>query len=87
MLNVVLSAIPTHFISSFTLSRVEREVDSLRRKFLWGDSQKEGKAFCLVSWKRVCKHKKFGGLGIINPWDFNDALLLKCGGNCLRTDL
>ena len=30
-----------------------------------------------MNWKRVCKWKKFGGLGVINLRDFNTSLLLK----------
>ena len=76
MFNVVFSVIPMYFLSFFPLLRsVEREIDSIRRKFLWNEAYKEGEGFSLVNWKRVSKSKKFGGLGIINPWDFNTALL------------
>ena len=72
------SYLSMYFISFFSLSRrVEREIDTLRRKFLWDGTQKEGKGFCLISWKRVCKRRKFGGLGITNLWNFNKALHIK----------
>ena len=78
MINAVLTALPTYSLSFFTLPCwVKMEIDYLRRKFLWSGTQKDGKAFCLVNWKRVCKRKEFGGLGIINLRDFNKALLLK----------
>jgi len=78
MINAALTALSTYSLSFFALPRwVEMEIDSLMRKFLWGGTQKNGKAFCLVNWKWVCKRKEFGGLGIINLWDFNKALLLK----------
>ena len=78
MIDTVLSVMPTYFLSFSAILRwTKREIDALRRKFLWGRAQKDGKAFCLVNWKWVCKHKKFGGLGIINLWDFYIAVLLK----------
>ena len=46
-------------------------------KKLWGGTQKDGKAFCSVNWKRVCKRREFESLGVINLRDFNMALLLK----------
>ena len=77
-INDILSVIPMYFASFFSLFRwVERELDSLRRIFLWEGTQREGKAFCLVNWKRVCKCKEFDGLGVITLRDFNNALLLK----------
>ena len=70
MINVVLSAIPTYFLSFFSPPRwVEREIDSLRRKFLWKGTGLEGKGYSLVNWKKICKRKEFGGLGIINLRD------------------
>ena len=78
MINAVLTALPTSFLSFFALPRwVERKIDTLRRKFLQGGTQKDGMVFCLVNWKQVCKQKEFGGLGFINLRDFNKALLLK----------
>ena len=44
IINVVFSSIPTYFLSFFPLSRwVERKIDSIRRKVLWGGTQKEEK--------------------------------------------
>ena len=78
MINAVLSAIPTYFLSFFSILKwVEREIDSLRRKFLWKGANTERKSFSVVNWKKVCKRKEFGGLGIINLQVFNMALLLR----------
>jgi len=77
MISAVLSSIPMYFLSFFPLSRwLKREIDSLRRKFLWGRTQQERKAYCLVSWK-VYKRKEFGDLGVINLRDINTTLFLK----------
>ena len=78
MISVILSTIPTYYLSFFSLpTLVEREIDSFRRRFMWNGTHNEGKPFCLLNWKKVCKCKKFGGLGIINLRDFNKALLLR----------
>ena len=67
LINTVLIAVPTYFLSLFLLlSQIEKEIDALRRKFLWNVNFNDGKGFCLVNWKRVCKCKEFGSLGIIN---------------------
>ena len=77
MTNAILSTILTYFLSFFSLPRwVGRKIDSLR-SCLWGGTQKERKAFCLVNWKWVCKHKELSGLRVINLRDFNNVLLLK----------
>jgi len=68
---------PNILLIIFSLPKwAKREIDSLRSRFLWGDT-KRWKAFCLVNWKRVCKCKEFGGLKITNQRDFNKALLIK----------
>jgi len=78
MINVVLSAILMYFLFFFPLPIwVKRDIDSLRVKFLWNGAHRGGKGFCLVNWKRVCKRKEFGSLGVINLRDFNTTLLLK----------
>ena len=63
MINTVLSAIPTYSLSIFQLLRwVEKETDTLRRRFLWNVTHRQGKDYCLVNQKRVYKLKKFEGL-------------------------
>ena len=58
LINAVFSAIPIYFLSFFPLPTwVEREIDSKRRNFLWHGVHREGKGFCLVNWKWVCKHR------------------------------
>jgi len=78
MVDTVLYAISTYFLSFFQLPRwVEKDIDSIMRKFLWNRGNVDIKGFSLVNWKCVCKRKEFGGLGVINLRDFNRALLLK----------
>ena len=77
MINSILTAILTYFLSFFPLPRwVKKVTDSLRRRFLWSEASIGGKGFCLVNWNRVCICKEFGGLGIINLRDFNTTTTL-----------
>ena len=45
------------------LAKILSNVDKLSRNFLWGSS-KSKKKIHLVSWKKITKPKKDGGLGI-----------------------
>ena len=49
----------------------------LKKKIPMDGAGLEGKGCSLVKWKKICKRKKFGGLGIINLRDFNRAILVK----------
>ena len=77
MINVVLLN-PHLFLSFFHMPKwVEKEIDSLRRRFLWNGMHKEGRIFNLIRWERACKRKEFEGLGVINLRDFNTTLFIK----------
>ena len=55
MINAVLSAFTTYSLSFFPPPRwMERDIDSLMRKFLWNGVHGERKGFSLANWKRVC---------------------------------
>lgn len=78
MLNAVLSAIPTYWLSLYKLPvKVRKKWDSIRSNFLWNGPPSETKKYHLVIWDRVCKKKEFGGLGVLNLQDFNQALIGK----------
>ena len=55
---------------------VLKEIDSLRRKFLWtwGLDNSYGSK---VAWENVCKNKKEWGLGFKNSFNLNNVLNLK----------
>jgi hypothetical protein len=56
---------------------VIKRMDKRRRNFFWqGVSMK--KKYHLVRWKKICKSKKKGGLGIKNLRKMNVSLLCKC---------
>lgn len=52
-------------------------VEKAERKFLWygKDINKHGK--CLVKWDTICLPKDAGGLGVLDLWQQNRALLMK----------
>ena len=52
------------------------ELDKLNRNFLWG-STAEKKKMHMVGWKKVCRPKKEGGLGLSCAKPRNVALLAK----------
>ena len=78
LLNSVLDALPTYILSIYRMPAwVRKEIDRLRRRFLWtgGDSSCQGKA--QVAWRVICRPKEFGGWGILDLNAFNVALLAK----------
>ena len=77
LIEVVLSAIPTYYLSLFRLpSGVSKELKKIMRNFLWKRADGDGGDH-LVSWKMSSRSKKTGGLGIGNLRRNNKALLLK----------
>lgn len=53
------------------------EIDKLRRAWLWrGDEACHG-GHCKVAWRRICRPKQLGGLGILDLWMFGAALRLR----------
>lgn len=80
----VLSSILVHVMSAILLpaSTLER-LDKLSRIFLWG-STLEKRNQHLLSWKKVCKPKAEGGLGLRPARDMNRALVAKVGWRLLR---
>ncbi|KAJ4777641.1 RNA-directed DNA polymerase (reverse transcriptase)-related family protein [Rhynchospora pubera] len=74
----VLSSMPTFFMSSFLLPAwVIKQVDKLRRNFLWSKSCEGKQGIHLVSWERLCLPKSCGGMGMINLKLHNISLMLK----------
>ncbi|GKU99946.1 hypothetical protein SLEP1_g12720 [Rubroshorea leprosula] len=65
--------------------KVIRELDKIRKNFLWGGVG-EGRKIAWVAWERVCCGKKEGGLGVKNLRWFNMALLGKWWGRLIGGD-
>ncbi|GKV25367.1 hypothetical protein SLEP1_g34816 [Rubroshorea leprosula] len=86
LINSVLSSLPVFLMSLHLLPKqVTRELDKIRRNFLWGGVG-EGRKIAWVAWERVCCEKKEGGLGVKNLRWFNMALLGKWWGRLIGGD-
>lgn len=78
LINAVLDALPTYAMAAMMLPpAVIKELDSLRRAFLWNAAERASGAQCLVAWERVCRTKAEGGLGVRDLATQNRCLLLK----------
>lgn len=74
----VLSTLPVYLLTVIkALKNFLKELDKLRRRFLWaGESQLTG-GKCKVSWIKVCSPTPNGGLAIIDLEKFSRALRLR----------
>jgi len=77
LINSVLDSIPTYIMSMLPIpSKVQNQIDKIRRSFLWKGSY-EGHKFHLVKWENVIMPKQHGGLGIRDLKKHNKSLLMK----------
>uniref|UniRef100_A0A2N9HRV7 Kinesin motor domain-containing protein n=1 Tax=Fagus sylvatica TaxID=28930 RepID=A0A2N9HRV7_FAGSY len=77
LIKSTLSNIPTYYVSLFSIpTSVAQHLEKIQRDFLWGVMGEEFK-YHLVSWDRVCKPLRYGGLGIKILVLFNQAFLGK----------
>jgi hypothetical protein len=78
MVNSVLSALPTFFMSTLKLPpTIIKLIDKYRKHCFWRGSDLNDRKPPLAAWSLATRPKKEGGLGIINLHTQNDALLLK----------
>ena len=79
LLKAVLAAIPTYFMSIFTMPvGVRRRLEQLMRGFLWlGYRPEESRGVALVAWETVCRPVDQGGLGVRQLLHTNTTLLSK----------
>ncbi|XP_061362932.1 uncharacterized protein LOC133306628 [Gastrolobium bilobum] len=85
----VLEALPSYAMQSAVVpSGICSEIEKLTRSFIWG-STKEHRKTHLVSWKKICRPKKEGGLGFREQNQVNKAFSMKLGFGLLanRDDL
>lgn len=78
LLNSVLFAIPTYWMSIFKLPCwVVNCIEKIRKDFLWSGPDAHQSKMRLVGWTRLCRSREQGGWGILNLTTFNNALLGK----------
>ncbi|XP_039126955.1 uncharacterized protein LOC120263117 [Dioscorea cayenensis subsp. rotundata] len=76
LVNSVLSAIPTYWMSLFHLPCwVVKKINRIRRDFLWSGPDIDHPKCRLVGWKNLCRSRDQGGWGILELHNFNSALL------------
>ncbi|KAG7591719.1 Ribonuclease H-like superfamily [Arabidopsis thaliana x Arabidopsis arenosa] len=80
----VLSSIPIHSMSTIALPKAILDgLDRISRGFLWGTTTEKRKQH-MLSWKKVCRTKKEGGLGIKLARVMNKALVAKVAWRLLN---
>jgi hypothetical protein len=80
MVNSVLASLPIFYMSCFEVPvTIKDQVIKYMRHCLWRkrNAEVQAKGSALISWKKVCRPKKQGGLGVLNLEIQNKALLLK----------
>jgi hypothetical protein len=78
MVNAVLSALPSFYMSKLKLPpSVVRQIDKYRKHCMWRGADLNARKPPMAAWSLATRPKKMGGLGIINLQTQNDALLLK----------
>jgi hypothetical protein len=74
LLKSVLQALPTYLFTALAAPiSVIKAIRSLQRNFLWQGHQ-NNKKWALVGWDKLCKPKKFRGLGIRDPRKLNQVM-------------
>ncbi|KAM6568466.1 hypothetical protein CsatB_016451 [Cannabis sativa] len=77
LLKTVAQAFPSYAMSVFLLPlETCHGLESIMSKFWW-QSSKDKQGVSWVSWKKLCKHKSFGGIGFRDIRNYNLALLGK----------
>ncbi|CAL9021650.1 unnamed protein product [Prunus brigantina] len=77
LLKVVAQAVPIYQMSCFQIPRsLCDDIQQVMAKYWWGGNEDKRKIHWM-SWNRLCKPKREGGMGFRNLYAFNMALLAK----------
>ncbi|GKV52113.1 hypothetical protein SLEP1_g58708 [Rubroshorea leprosula] len=77
LLNFALTSLPMFLLSVYLAPKsIVKPIEKIKRDFLWGGCEGNRKIHS-VSWERICRNKKKGGLGVKDIRSFNLALLGK----------
>jgi hypothetical protein len=78
LVKTVLSSLPTYLLTILKPPKqFIKDLDKMRRRFLWVGSQELHRGKCKLSWLRVTRPVKYGGMGIHNLEKFGRALRLR----------
>jgi hypothetical protein len=78
LIRTVLDSMPTYVMTALKPpKKFYKELDKLRKRFLWARNQQLHGGKCKVSWTRVCRPLRRGGLGILDLECFGRALRLR----------
>jgi hypothetical protein len=77
LINSILSSIVIHQMTVFQLSKwAIKKIDKIHRALMWRGNETATGGHCMVNWRRILRHKRLGGLGILDLARFNRALRL-----------
>ncbi|XP_050219768.1 uncharacterized protein LOC126670140 [Mercurialis annua] len=78
LIKSVVQSLPNYTMNVFLiLVGLCDELERVMNSFWWGQYQEKKKGINWASWDRLCKPKKYGGLGFKKIRDFNIAMLGK----------